>query len=210
MKLFNSTKKWVDWWAKRKIDWKAHYMNPNHPHRLMLVEILKRLNWLSLIEVGCGAGANLVQIIKNIPGRQVGGVDINPDAIEFAKTQFTNALLKVNPAHDIVLSDQATDVILSDMCMIYITPGLIKKHLDEFKRLSRNYLVLCEFHSSNFWQRLVVKYREGYNVYNWPKLLEKHGYYDIQMYKIPKEGWPESDLQQKYGYIIVARTPKYY
>lgn len=210
MKLFNSTKKWTDWWANRKINWKDHYMNPNHPHRLLLVEVLKHLNWMSLLEVGCGAGANLVKIVQMLPGRQVGGVDINPDAIAFAETQFTGALLKVNPADDIILSDQATDVILSDMFMIYVTPSRMKKHLDEFKRLARHHVVFCEFHSESWWERLVVKWKEGYNVYNWPKLLEKNGYYDVQMYKLPKESWPESNLQQKYGYIIVARTPKYY
>jgi ubiquinone/menaquinone biosynthesis C-methylase UbiE len=210
MKLFNTTKRWVDWWKKRKIDWKAHYMNPQHPHRALIAEVLKHLQWKSLIEVGCGAGANLVHIVKTNEGKQVGGVDINPDAIAFARTQFSNALLKVNPADNILLSDQSVDVILSDMTMIYISPFKMKKHLKEFKRLARNYLVLCELHSPSLWERFAVKWKQGYNVYNWPKLLEKHGFNDIQAYKIPKECWPESDLQQQYGYIIVARTPKYY
>ncbi len=209
MKLFNSTKHWVSWWSQRKIDWKVHYMNPNHPHRIMLAEVLKRMNWLSLIEVGCGAGANLVQIVKSIPGRQVMGVDINPDAIAFAQTQFKNALLKVNAADNIMLSDQSCDVILSDMTMIYISPLKIEKHLNEFKRVARNYVVLCELHNSSWWHRFAVKWKEGYNVFNWPKLLEKNGFYDIQKFKIPTSAWPESDLQQKYGYIIVARVPRY-
>mgnify|MGYP001596538600 CR=1 FL=1 len=210
MKLFNTTKKWVNWWALRKIDWKKHYMNPNHPHRHLISETLKQIPWLSLLEVGCGAGANLVNICKSIPGRQIMGTDINPDAIAFAQTQFTNGLFKVNSADNIILSDKSVDVILSDMVMIYITPNLIEKHLREFKRLARNYIVLFEFHSESWWDRFALKFKEGYNIYNWPKLLEKQGFYDIRKYKIPKESWPESDLQQKYGYIIVARTPKYY
>lgn len=210
MKLFNSTKRWTDWWAKRKIDWKKEYMNPDHPHRLMIAEVMRRLNWMSIIEVGCGAGANLVQIVKSNPGKQVGGVDISPSAIAFAETQFKNALLKVCPSDDVMLSDQATDIVLSDMLMIYITPSRMKKQLKEFKRLARNYIVLCELHSDSWWDRFVIKWKEGYNVYNWPKLLEENGFYDVLTYKIPKEAWPESDLQQKYGYIIVARTPKYY
>lgn len=210
MKLFNSTKKWVNWWARRKINWKEHYMNPDHPHRILIGQVLKHLQWGSLIEVGCGAGANLVQIVKSNPGKQLGGVDVNEDAIAFAKTRLTGALLKVNSADDVLLSDQATDVILSDMCMIYVTPRLIPKYLTEFKRLARNYVVLCELHSTSFWKRLAVKWKEGYNVFNWPRLLEKNGFNDIQTYKITKDCWPESDLQQKYGFIIVARTPKYY
>lgn len=210
MKLFNSTKRWVEWWKNRKIDWGEHYMNPNHPHRTLLVEVLKRIPWYSLMEVGCGAGANLVTIVKNIQGRQVGGVDVNPDAIAFAQTQLTNAVLKVNPADDIMMSDQCMDVLLSDMTMIYINPSKIDRHLEEFKRVARSYVVLCELGSTSWWQRFVIKWKEGYNAYDWKRLLEKHDYYDIQLYKIPPEMWPESDLQQKYGYIIVARTPKYY
>lgn len=211
MKLFNTTKKWTEWWRKRDIDWKANYMNPNHPHRILITEVLKHIVWISLLEVGCGAGANLVQIVKSIPDKQIGGVDINPEAIAFAKSQFMpGVLFKVNPADDIMLSDQATDVILSDMTMIYISPFKINKHLKEYKRLARNYVVFCELHSESLWERLVLKWKEGYNMFNWPKLLKKNGYYDIQTYKIPKECWPESNLQQRYGYIIVARTPKYY
>ena len=42
------------------------------------------------------------------------------------------------------------------------------------------------------------------------KLLEKHGFFDISLFKIPKEAWPESDLQQKYGHIIIARVGNHY
>lgn len=211
MKYFNSTEKWTKWWRRRKIDWRLNYMNPNHPHRQLLVETLRFLPWLSLIEIGCGAGANLVRIAKTLPGKQIGGIDINPDAIAFCKTQFiSNALFKVNSADNLILSDQMTDVILTDMFMIYVSPGRMKKHLGEFKRVARNYLVLCELHSENWWDRFVIKWKEGYNMYDWRRLLEKHEFYDIGMYKIPKEAWPESDLQQKYGYIIVARVPKNY
>lgn len=210
MKYFNSTKRWVTWWQKRKIDWGKEYMNPNHAHRHYLIETLKRLSWYSLIEVGCGAGANLVRIAKMIPGKQVGGVDINPDAIAFAQTMFKNALFKVNPADNIILSDKSTDVIMSDMFMIYVTPGQMPRYLKEFGRLARNYVVFVELHSKSWWERFVIKWKEGYNVYNWPRLLEKHGFFDISMFKIPPEAWPESDLQQKYGHIIVARVGNYY
>jgi len=210
MKIFNSTKKWTKWWARRKIDWKTHYMNPNHPHRIMLAGVLKHMRWFSLMEVGCGAGANLVQIANSIPGRQIGGVDINPDAIKFAETQLTNAMLRVCPGDDMMLSDQFTDVVISDMYMIYVSPRRIKKQLNELKRVGRNYVVLFELHSESWWQRFVIKWKEGYNMYDWKKLLEKHGFQDVGLLKIPKDAWPESDLQQKYGHIVVATIPKYY
>lgn len=212
MKLFNSTQKWTNWWARRKIDWKVHYLNPNHPHRLLIVETLKGLEWGCVIELGCGAGANLMAILKAMPGRkvQVGGIDINPDAIALAEKMFIGGLFKVGSGDDVMLSDKASDVILTDMYMIYITPNRMAKQLTEIKRLARNYVVMCEFHSESWWERLALKWREGYNMYDWRKLLEKHGFYGINLYKIPKEFWSESDLQQKYCHIIVAKVPKDY
>lgn len=209
MKLFNSTKKWVKWWTKRKIDWGSHYMNPKHPHRLLIAETLRHIPWMSLFEVGCGAGANLVTIVNMNPGKQVGGIDINPDAISFAKTQFRNGLFKVSSADNIMMSDKSMGIILSDMVLIYITPRHIGRYLKEFKRVAGDYVILCELHSTSWWKRFALKWREGYNAYDWPKLLEKHEFYDIKMYKLKKEDWPESNLQQKYGYIIVAKVPNY-
>ena len=211
MKLFNSTKKWSSWWQRRKIDWKTHYMNPDHPHRTLLAQVVNSSNWLSLIELGCGAGANLVTILKGIKGaKQLGGVDINPDAIALANQTFRGGLFKVNSGDDVMMSDKATDVILTDMYLIYMTPSRMKKQLTEIKRLTRSHVVFCEFHSKSWWQRLVLKYKEGYNMYNYQRLLEKHGFYDISLFKIPKDFWPESDLQQKYAYIVVARVPRDY
>ena len=210
MKYFQTTKKWTLFWQRRKIDWAKSYMNPNHPHRQMLVETLKHLSWISLMEVGCGAGANLVRIINTIPKKQVMGVDVNPDAIAYAKTQFTGAIFKVNEAHNIIMSDKSTDVILTDMFMIYVTPRKMEKHLKEFSRLARNYAVMFELHSTSWWERFVIRWKEGYNIYDWKKLLEKHGFFDISLFKIPKEAWPESDLQQKYGHIIIARVGNHY
>jgi ubiquinone/menaquinone biosynthesis C-methylase UbiE len=208
MKLFNSTKKWSDWWIKRKINWKDHYMNPEHPHRQLIADVLRCIPWISLIEVGCAAGANLITIVKSIPNKQVGGIDLNKDAIEYAKTQFNGGMFKVGSVTDIPMSDKACDVILTDMTMIYITPSQMKLSLSEIKRVARGYVVFCEFHSTSWWKRFAVKWSSGYNMYDYKRLLDKQGFYDIALYKIPKEMWP-GGLQEKYGYIIVARIPNY-
>lgn len=200
-----STKKWTDWWKNRKIDWKQHYGNWEHPHRLVIVRILKSLNWLSLFEIGCGAGANLTTILKYFKGKQVGGADINEDAITQAQKSFPNGLFKVNSADDLMLSDKSVDIILSDMCLIYVSPRHIKKYIREIKRVSRSFVVLCEFHSESWWKRLKLKLNSGYNAYNWKKLLEKEGFYDVFLYKLKPEDWPGGNPQKDYGYVVVAK-----
>lgn len=198
-----------DWWKRRKIDWKRDYLDTwDHPHRNVLSAILSTFSWLSLIEIGCGSGANLVNILKKFKNRQLGGVDVNKDAIELAKKTFTDGLFKVCEGNDVMLSDKATDVVLTDMSLIYVGPSKIDSYIEEIKRIGRNHVVLCEFHSTNFLKRLFLRIKSGYHSYNYRKLLEKHGFYDITFYKLKPEDWPEGTYQKDFGYIFIARIPK--
>lgn len=209
MQLFKTTKNHSSYWFNRKIDWNESYLKTwDHPHRFLISSILKGLNFLSLIEIGCGAGANLKNILQTIPGKQVGGIDINPDAIDLCNKTFKGAMFKVGSADDIMMSDDSTDVVLSDMCLIYVSPKDIGKYLKEIKRITRKYIVLCEFHSNSWWNRLALKINSGYNAYNWQKLLPKYGFYDIFIKKIPEEAWPGGNPQKTFGYIVVAKVLK--
>lgn len=83
-----STKKHTKFWTNRKMDWVDGYWNPEHPHREMIKDILSKRRPGSMLEVGCGAGANLFAIKQMYPELKVAGCDINADAIETAKQQF--------------------------------------------------------------------------------------------------------------------------
>lgn len=205
-----TTDQWAKWWEKRQIDWKVEYLDTaDHPHRWLLTQILKTFPWFSLMEIGCGPGANLVNIVKGIPGRQIGGIDINPEAIELAEKTFNGGVFKCCSAEDIMMSDKATDVALTDMTLIYVSPWKIDKHLKELKRITRNYLVLCEFHSESWWDRLKLRINSGYNAYDYRKKLKKLGFYDIMVLKIPDKMWPGAK-NDKFRHIIKARVPKRY
>jgi len=206
--MFNTTNKWKDYWKNRKIDWKVSYQNPNHPHRFLITAILKSLNWLSLIEIGVGGGANLMNILRSIPGKQVGGIDISQDAIDLCSKTFKGGVFKVNSADDIMLSDKSTDIVLSDMCLIYVDPRHIDRYIKEIKRITRKYVVLCEFHSTSLWNRIALRINSGYNAYDYKKLLTKWGFYDIVIYKIPEEAWPGGSPQKEFAYLVVATVPK--
>lgn len=210
MNLLKTTKNHKDYWKNRKLDWKKEYLDTyNHPHRKILVNILKQLPWMSLMEIGCASGPNLVAIIKAIPGRQVGGIDVNPEAIELAQKTLQGGFFKVNSADDIMMSDKSTDIVLSDMTLIYADRRNIHKYIKEMKRIARNHVLLCEFHSDNWWNRLALKWNSGYNAYNWEKLLKKHNFRDVSLYKIKEDEWPGGNPQKTFGYIILAKVPKY-
>jgi hypothetical protein len=88
-----------------------------------------------------------------------------------------------------------------------VTPKDIKKVLGEMVRITRNNVVLCEFHSKSWWKRLVLRWKTGYNAHDYRKLLEELGCYDIQIAKIPKEFW-EGTPWEEWGYIITAKVAK--
>ena len=203
-----NTNKWKKYWENRKIDWHVSYQNWDHPHRFLITQILKSLGWLSLIEVGCGGGANLINIAKEIKGKQLGGIDVSSDAILLCQKTFKGGVFKVNSTDDIMLSDKASDVVLSDMSLIYAGPLKIDKYIKEIKRITRKYVVLCEFHSTSLWDRLVLRLNSGYNAYNYKHLLERHGFYDVEMYKLTEQDWPGGSPQKEFAYIIVATVSK--
>ncbi len=209
MRFLSTTKSWGSWWARRKIDWKKSYSDTwTHPHRTLIVNVLKNLKWLSLFEVGCGSAPNIRRIIEDFPNVQLGGSDVNPEAIALASKTFTGGLFKVGSSDDVMLSDKSTDICLSDMSLIYVSPRDIDRYVREMKRVARNYVILCEFHSNSWWDRFMLKMKEGYFAYDWDKVLTRNGFCDIMKYRMTKQNWPESTLQQTFGHIILARVPK--
>jgi ubiquinone/menaquinone biosynthesis C-methylase UbiE len=198
---------WNKYWSQRKINWEEKYTKTwNHPHRDLIVEALKTFFWVSLWEVGCASGPNLVKIAKSFVAKQLGGNDINPDAIEECRKNFKNAPFEVTPAHNMLLSDKSCDVILCDMTLIYVSPLKINKVIKEFKRVCRTRVCLVEFDSSKWYRRLWLRLTAGYSAYNYKKLLEKHGFYDIMKIRIPSQYYPEySKVHDEFASLILAR-----
>ena len=205
--MLRTTKHQTEYWKNRKIDWKESYQSTvDHPHRKLISAMLRSIPFTSLWEVGVGGGANLIRILLDHKGKQLGGSDVSEGAIKLCKETFANGLFHVEPGNDLLMSDKSVDVILSDMCLIYVDPRHIDSYLKEFKRVGRSYVVLCEFHSRSFWKRLWSRIRTGYHVYDYQERLEKLGFYNIQIQHIPPELWPGTDRNTEFRSIITART----
>jgi len=202
--MFKSTSKHLKYWQERQLDWKKFYLATwNHPHRQFIIQVLKTFIWQSLWEVGCGPGPNLVKICQTFPEKQLGGNDVNADAIKLASETFKGGVFEVSPGNDIIMSDGATDVVLSDMCLLYVDPFKIDSYLKEMKRICRRRLILVELHSDSWWERFKLRWG-GYHAYNYFRRLEKIGFYDIMIWKIPKESWNGAP-QDKFAYLISAK-----
>lgn len=209
--MFKTTKRHKEFWSNRQINWEQDYLLAdgalNHPHRQMILDTLASLRWRSIVEVGMGAGANLVRIKQQWPSAIVGGCDINRDAVIVAGKYLKDArYLDVADPRDIFLSDGTIDVTLSDACLIYMGPTQIRKALKEMRRVAIRYLVLCEFHSESWWERMKLRWQTGYNAYDYKKLLEELGFFNIKITKIPKEVWPGTPWE-KFGCIVTCEFP---
>lgn len=204
--LFKTTNFYRKYWQKRKIDWVQAYMTPEHSHRALIIQHLRDFKFKSVLEVGCGAGANLLRIKTVFPWVDVGGIDWNVEAIETAKKYLPkSSILQVGEANDIYLSWKGADILLSDMCLIYMDKKNFRKVIQEAKRIARVGVVFCEFHHSNWLMRKALKFGTGYNAYDYKKELEKEGFYDIKMTKITEKDWPGGEPQKSFGWIISAR-----
>lgn len=176
-----------DYWRKRKIDWEQAYFTPDHPHRIQLSNILKELKFDSVLEVGCGAGANLCRIATEHPGVMCGGIDINEDAVKETLKHF---VATVGEVENIEREDKSIDMILTDACLIYVPPGKIETAVNEMLRVARKYIVMVEWHNNE-------DIFDGHWVYNYKELFKN---YDTKLYKITD--WPGS--WEKYGTIVIV------
>src|SRR3990167_1995895 len=144
--ILKTTKYWHNYWATRHIDWNQAYMTPDHPHRNLIINELKRFRFRSVLEVGCAAGANLYKIKQVFPHSDIGGIDWNAMAMETAKKYLPKAsVLQVGEATDIYISNKGADILLTDMCYIYLNKRNFRKALKEAKRIARVGVIFCEF-----------------------------------------------------------------
>lgn len=214
-----TTSKHIRYWQNRQIDWRQSYFDTwNHPHRFLLIEKLKKMKWNRLFEVGCASGPNLYLIYQNFPERHLAGVDINKDAVKTAHEVLNNKIyVGLQEAENLYVGDNGTDVILTDMCLIYLGPKRIHNALKEMIRSTKKYLMFCELHSSNPFKQWGLRLSTGYNAYNYIKILSMYGLHSIEIDKIPVQCWPKNwpiqnpedrlggEPQKTFGYIITAK-----
>jgi trans-aconitate methyltransferase len=205
MRLPKTTKQWSRWWADRKCDWAHAYGSTvNHPHRDLVLRSLESLRpFGSVFEFGCATGPNLVRVARRWPDTVVGGFDVSADAVAEAKRTLPNGHFSVDSVMSSFYSDQSSDVVMSDACLIYVSDRDIRRALGEMHRMCRRGIVLCEMHEPNWLRRLAIRLTSGYYAHDYRKLLAAAGFHDVQAVKIGSV-WPGLPWGE-WGYVITAR-----
>ena len=201
-------------WGKERGDWIKGYRDSlNHSHRSFLVEIISRFNPSSILEIGCNCGPNLYLLAKRFPDAEIIGIDINPMAVEKGNEWLTqegilNVRLSVGKADELdQFQDKSFDIIFTDAVLIYIGPDKIGEVMKNAIRITRQALILMEWHS--FKPQRKDPYGLGvYEQGNWKRdyvsLLKQFVSEEkIRATKIPEEVWPDENWKRWGGVIEV-------
>lgn len=108
----------------------------------------------SFLEIGCNAGRNLFHVAQHFPKASLAGIDINNEAIEFARANVPGAGgwdLRVGDLTDPsvlgAFPDDGMDIVFSMAVLVHLPPGNEKERiLRECLRIARVGLLLIEPH----------------------------------------------------------------
>jgi len=182
--------------------WGAGYSNNQalyHKHRKFILEAMAKYAPycdLNVLELGCGAGANLKRIQIRWPWAQVTGIDVSQEAVNEVKSlewEDGPATFKCQDIREGKWRNDRYDIILTDAMLISLRPETLRKVLAYCLEAASMALVFCEWHhygSGGFID-------ENHWVHNYLEFFPK-----AVITKIPPELWPGGGGWEKYGSII--------
>lgn len=192
----DSEKDWID----DEENWIESYVaSVEHPHRQMIVNAVRELYPVSVLEVGCNVGSNLIRLREMFPSINIAGIDVNEKCIKKAKEYLNRAILKIGNYLAIPFNDKSFDVVLADAVLMYANPKEMVVAMEELDRVARRGIIIVD---------RVNKSRKGIRnghvwARNYPRILKDWGY-EVEITKITEDLWPDSEGWAKFGYLIVG------
>ena len=120
------------------------------PHREQLWSLIAPFNPQSLLEVGCGDGANLALLARRAPAVRLDDVNVNPLALDIARQRVVDAggtlgTLQRGSADKLPVATASVDVALSDAVFMYLPPAQAVAALKEMRRTARRAAIVHTF-----------------------------------------------------------------
>lgn len=165
----------------------------NHPHRKLLIDIIKKYCPAhDILEIGCGAGSNIINIRHNLDIEFVFGMDINKTVVSEFYNNNHNLRKTYLCTGDFMHLTHRFDIVLTDAVLIYQKLKNIDKIINKLHDISKFAIILCEWHDKGN----SFSYN-GHWVHDYSKFLP-----NAVFHKITELDWPDSKEWQKYGNIM--------
>ena len=127
----------------------------------------------SILEVGCGQGWLLKETGKAHPEAKLTGIDMRPEALEFARGLVPSAEFVLQDVHELPFDDASFDlVICSDVLEHVETPATV---VHEIRRVSRGFGVISVPHEPFFWAANLVRGKHLRTLGNYPEHVNHFG-----------------------------------
>ena len=124
---------------------------------------------MKILEVGSNVGIQLV-FLKRMGFKNLYGIEINREAIEFSKSITKNIDIIEGSVLDIPFRNNYFDLVFTSGVLIHISPDNIKKAMEEIHRCAKKYIWGFEYYAENYSEMV---YRGKENMLwkaNFPKL----------------------------------------
>lgn len=109
--------------------------------------LLSELSIRSVLEVGCGQGANLRPIARLLDPHDVWGIDINDDALTIARTHAPGINVVASRARQLPFRDGLVDLAFTVGVLIHQPEATLPTVLAEIVRCSSRYVLWAEYHA---------------------------------------------------------------
>ncbi len=115
----------------------------------LVAEILSSFDGASFLEVGCGAGRNLVSLRQHLSHAAVSGIEMNPEACRIARSTLGADVPILNGSiYDMsrLFEDSSTDVVFTSGVLMHVPASRIRSVISQMHVLARRAVVHFELH----------------------------------------------------------------
>lgn len=172
-------------------------------HRDVIVDaVLRRAPVTSLLEVGCGSGANLYRLARALPGTHFHGLDVNQHVVDEAQARFQsmgmmNIALTAGRADVLAMPDDSFDIVLCDAVLMYVGPDKINRTLSELLRVARRCVLLSEWLGR---EGAGSTYHYGHWLHDYVGMLRQR-VASVQAKPYPEASWVDRSWR-RFGHLI--------
>jgi spore coat polysaccharide biosynthesis protein SpsF len=110
-------------------------------------DLVDRHGIRSVLEVGCGQGANLAPLVQRLDPSDVWGIDVNEVAIDRARTNAPGANIVRSRARLLPFRDGFVDLAFTIGVLIHQPEGSLAAVIAEIVRCAGSYVLWGEYHA---------------------------------------------------------------